>query len=133
RDSRFDPAVDRLLGYHTHDLFGLPIRNREGEVAGVLELLNRSRPIVDSDKRFLNQICVHVGLALELAWSHREVLEKRKLEQELAGLRERLVQVDRLRLMGELLNGVMHKLNNPLAIVAGNVELLKTELGPDVL
>jgi two-component system, sporulation sensor kinase E len=79
----------------------------------------------------LGQICLHIGLALELAWSHREVLEKRKLEQELAALQERLVQVDRLRLMGELFSGVMHKLNNPLAIVAGNLQLLKSEMGPE--
>jgi signal transduction histidine kinase len=130
-DGRFDASVDRLLGYHTKDIFCMPIRSRDGDVVGVLELLNRRRPIVDSDTAFVNQISVHIGLALELAWSHREVLEKQKLEQELAATRERLVQLERLRLTGELLSGVMDKLNNPLAIVSGNLALLKMQLGSD--
>lgn len=128
KDTRFHSGVDRVLGYHTKDIFCLPIPSRNGDVIGVLELQNRTRPIDDFDQKFLSDISVHVGLALELAWSHREVLEKEKLEQEMKGLRERLVQLDRMRLIGELFGSVIHELNNPLAVLAGNVELLKIQL-----
>src|SRR6185295_8622226 len=57
-----------------------------------------------------------------------EVLEKQKAETELREIRDRVEQVDRLRLMRVLLGNVMHELNNPLAIVLGNVELLKMQL-----
>jgi signal transduction histidine kinase len=125
--------VDRLLGYHTRDIFCLPIFSRDREIVGVLELLNRARPIDDSDQTFLRDISTHIGLALELAWSHRDVLDKQKLDEEMQALRERLVELDRLQLMGELLGNVMHELNNPLAILIGNVGLLKNQLDSELL
>ncbi|OLE73926.1 MAG: hypothetical protein AUG12_03085 [Acidobacteria bacterium 13_1_20CM_2_57_8] len=131
-DRRFYPAVDSVTDYRTRDIFCLPIFSREREIVGVLELLNRSRPITDDDKTFLRDISTHIGLALELAWAHRGCIERQKLEEELKGVRERLVELDRLQLMGELIGGVMHELHNPLAIVLGNVELLKLQLDPDV-
>jgi signal transduction histidine kinase len=127
-DTRFYPAVDRLLGYHTQDIFCMPILNRDREIVGVLELLNRARPIDITDRRFLNEISVHIGMALELAWSHREIVDKQSQEVELKRLRERLVELDRVELVGELVTSVMHELNNPLAILVGNVDLLKTQL-----
>jgi len=129
-DVRFYGGIDRLLGYHTRDIFCLPIRSRNGDVAGVLELLNRARPINDLDKTFLNDISVHIGLALELAWSHREVLDRERLERQFKAQRERLIQLDRVRLMTEMLGSVMHELNNPLAVLMGNVELLKMRMEP---
>ncbi|HYR89290.1 MAG TPA: GAF domain-containing sensor histidine kinase [Terriglobia bacterium] len=131
-DKRFYPAIDSLTDYHTNDILCLPILNRERNIVGVLELLNRDRPITDDDKTFLRDISIHIGLALELAWAHRECLEKQKLEEELRVVRERLVELDRLQLMGELIGCVMHELHNPLAIVVGNVELLKMHLEPGV-
>jgi signal transduction histidine kinase len=127
-DPRFYPAVDRLLGYHTRDIFCMPILSESREIVGVLELLNRSRPFRDSDRTFLSEISVHIGLALDLAWSHREVLEIQRKEDQLKGRREELIELDRVELMGELVSTVMHELNNPLAILVGNVDLLKTQL-----
>jgi signal transduction histidine kinase len=131
-DTRFYPAVDRLLGYHTRDIFCLPILSREREIMGVLELLNREGPITPSNIVFLKEVSTHIGLALERAWSHRELLEKQKVEETLKDRRDRLAALDRVEIMGELLNTVMHELNNPLAILVGNVDLLKRQLGPDV-
>src|SRR2546428_2594642 len=125
KDARFYRGVDRLTGYRTHDIFCSPIWSADRKIVGVLELLNRARPISEGDKTFLNDISVHIGLALELAWVHRDVLEKRELEEKLRKLRIQLLQVDRSRLMNALLGNVMHELNNPLAILLGNVRLLK--------
>ena len=66
----------------------MPIVNRLGEIVGVLELLNRTRPLIEEDEEFLAGVSVHVGLALENAQMHREILEKRKIEQELVLARE---------------------------------------------
>jgi sigma-B regulation protein RsbU (phosphoserine phosphatase) len=55
---------------------------------GVLELLNRTRPLAEEDEAFLAGVSVHFGLALENAQLHRELLEKRKIEQELLLARE---------------------------------------------
>lgn len=87
-DARFDSSVDTRLQYKTKDVFCMPIGNREGQTVGVLELLNRAAPFQEDDLEFLRSISLHIGLALENAWLHRQLLEKRKMEQELALARE---------------------------------------------
>jgi sigma-B regulation protein RsbU (phosphoserine phosphatase) len=82
-DDRFNPGVDGALDYRTKDIYCLPIVNRERRIVGVLELLNRSRPIGTDEIDFLQDISVHMGIALENAWLHQQLLEKRKMEQEL--------------------------------------------------
>src|SRR5438477_9619659 len=47
-DSRFNPVYDGILNFHTKDLLALPVFNREGAVVGVLELINRQRPLNES-------------------------------------------------------------------------------------
>src|SRR6185436_13957753 len=87
-DSRFDSSFDAVLGFRTNDIYCMPIVNRVGEIVGVLELLNRVRPLSEEDEEFLAGVSVHVGLALENAQLHREIVEKRKIEQELVLARE---------------------------------------------
>jgi signal transduction histidine kinase len=126
-DPRFDPAFDRLLNFHTKDLFALPICNRSGEVAGVLELVNRKREMTSADVEFLQQVSIFMALALENASLYQEALEKEKVERELVRLRDRLAQLERMATMGQVLAGVLHEINNPLAIAVGYVGLLKTK------
>src|SRR5437016_2566855 len=87
-DTRFDPSFDSSLGYVTNDIYCMPIVNRVGEIVGVLELMNRVRALSVQDEEFLAGVSVHVGLALENAQLHREIVEKRKIEQELMIARE---------------------------------------------
>jgi sigma-B regulation protein RsbU (phosphoserine phosphatase) len=87
-DPRFDSSFDATLGYRTKDIYCMPIVNRIGEIVGVLELMNRMRPLTEEDEEFLAGVSVHVGLALENAQLHREIIEKRKIEQELLLARE---------------------------------------------
>lgn len=87
-DPRFDTSFDAALEYRTNDIYCTPIVNRIGETVGVLELLNRTRPLTDEDEAFLTGVSVHIGLALENAQLHQEIIEKRKIEQELKLARE---------------------------------------------
>ncbi len=87
-DPRFDSSFDLILGYRTTDIYCMPIVNRLGEIVGVLELLNRAKPLTEEDEAFLAGVSVHIGLALENAQLHREIVEKRKMEQELMLARE---------------------------------------------
>lgn len=87
-DSRFNPTIDATLDYRTKDIFCMPILNRTGTIVAVLELLNRSAPLQEDDREFLQSVSVHIGLALENAWLHRQLLDKRKMEQELLLARE---------------------------------------------
>jgi len=43
--------------------------------------------------------------------------------------RQQLLISEKLAALGELSAGVAHEINNPLAVILGNVELMKLELG----
>lgn len=87
-DARFEPDIDRKLGFKTRQLLSLPIRNEAGDVIGVLQLLNKPEAFSDEDEAFLDALSVHVALALEKAQLHRERVEKEKMERDLALARE---------------------------------------------
>lgn len=87
-DARFEPEVDRRLGFTTKRLLCLPIRNEAGAIVGVLQLLNKEEPFTGEDEAFLDALSAHVAIALEKAQLHRERVEKEKLERDLALARE---------------------------------------------
>jgi sigma-B regulation protein RsbU (phosphoserine phosphatase) len=87
-DPRFEPDVDRKLGFKTKQLLCLPIRNEAGDIVGVLQLLNKEDGFTDEDEAFLDALSAHVALALEKAQLHRERVEKEKMERDLALARE---------------------------------------------
>jgi len=87
-DARFEPDIDRRLGFKTQQLLCLPIRNEAGAIIGVLQLLNKPEGFTDDDEAFIDALSSHVALALEKAQLHRERVEKEKMERDLALARE---------------------------------------------
>ena len=124
-DPRFDSRFDQILKYHTTDLFALPVNNRQGQIVGVLELLNRERPINAEDREFLLGISVYIGLALQNAWSHRQVRAGGQFQQELVALRDNLAEAEQISLTSELLGLVVQEISNPLAVAMGYAELAR--------
>ena len=84
-DPHFNPEIDRQTGFHTRNMLCLPIRNKAGKIIAALELLNkRQGPFLDHDIDFLLTLSTHVALALENAQLHHALLEKERMEKELA-------------------------------------------------
>jgi phosphoserine phosphatase len=84
-DPRFDRSWDDKSGYRTRQLLTAPIRNREGTVVGVFQLLNREAGAFDAeDEAFLDALSIHVALAVENARLHRAALEKERQDREIA-------------------------------------------------
>ena len=84
-DPRFESEFDLRLGFRTRSLLCLPIRNKDGETIGVLQLLNKKTgPFTRADESMLRAISDHVALALENAQLHRELLHKQRMERDLA-------------------------------------------------
>ncbi|MDX1528930.1 MAG: cache domain-containing protein, partial [Gammaproteobacteria bacterium] len=46
--------------------------------------------------------------------------------------RRQLIAAEKLAALGELTAGVAHEINNPIAVIQGNLELLRQELGDDI-
>jgi sigma-B regulation protein RsbU (phosphoserine phosphatase) len=85
KDPRFSPESDRKLGFRTRSLLCLPIHNKDGHIAGVLQLLNKKGgPFNAADEGFLQAISIHAALALENARMHRAMLAQQRLERDLA-------------------------------------------------
>src|SRR5688572_10574362 len=71
-DCRFNPEFDHSLGYKTNDILAWPIMDTNRNVTGVIELLNRKRPITEADHEFLGDISGFIALALENSVLHEE-------------------------------------------------------------
>jgi sigma-B regulation protein RsbU (phosphoserine phosphatase) len=84
-DPRFESEVDLRLGFRTRSLLCMPIFNKDREIIGVLQLLNKKTgPFTHADESILRAISDHVALALENAQLHRELLQKQRMERDLA-------------------------------------------------
>jgi len=127
KDARFTPEFDQRLGYRTNDALCMPVFNREGVLTGVLQLLNRARPLHAGDIEFLTGICTYIGLALHNAWIYHQLLESKKSEEELRLVRERLAHSEKLSAMGELVAGIIHEMKNPLSVALGQCTLLRAD------
>jgi len=64
-DPRFYRGVDEATGYQTRQVVAIPIKNRRGDVLGVLELLNKtSGEFSAEDEELLEMVAAQVGVAL---------------------------------------------------------------------
>jgi sigma-B regulation protein RsbU (phosphoserine phosphatase) len=88
-DPRFNRDVDAQTGYRTRNILCLPIRNKRGKIVAALQLLNKRRGgFTPEDVDFLLTLSEHMALALENAQLHRALLEKERLEREMALARD---------------------------------------------
>lgn len=88
-DPRFDRTIDERTGYHTQTMLCMPLRNKEREIIGVFQILNKKSAIFDDqDTAFLDALSTHAAIALENARLYHEALEKKRLESEISLARE---------------------------------------------
>jgi serine phosphatase RsbU (regulator of sigma subunit) len=83
-DPRFDPEVDRRTGYVTRSLLTVPVRDRDGRLRAVLQLLNHGGDgFSREDVEFLAELGVPFAIALTTARLHTEIVAREQLEREL--------------------------------------------------
>lgn len=67
------------------------------------------------------------GQAILVTGIHVDITDRKRAEQELARSRDALHQSEKLAALGSLLAGVSHELNNPLAAIVGQAEMLQED------
>jgi adenylate cyclase len=89
QDPRFNTEVDRRTGYRTNNILCVPLRNLDGQVIGVTEVLNkRSGGFTELDKALLEAINRHAASALEQAHLVERLERARQEELELLAVTE---------------------------------------------
>lgn len=84
-DPRFDGSIDRRSGFQTRSILCVPIRNRNGRIVGVLQLLNKKQgEFGEADLDFLSLVSEHAAIGMENATLHLSLLEKDRMTRELA-------------------------------------------------
>ena len=112
-DSRFNQAVDRQTGYRTKTILCMPVRNKEGTIVGVLQVLNKRVGVfTPADEEMLDALSSQAAIALENA----------RLYEDLRNAYAELKQLDAMK--GNFLANISHELRTPLAPIIGYVEML---------
>jgi response regulator RpfG family c-di-GMP phosphodiesterase len=77
---QFNPAYDRKTNYRTCSILGVPLKTRDNEIVGVLQLINAKNEAGDvvafsmQDKLFISQFALSAADAIEKARLSREMV-----------------------------------------------------------
>lgn len=74
KDERFDPDVDKKTGYRTQSVLCVPMRNRDGMVIGVFQVLNKlTGPFTSEDEDWLEALTTVASGLIEQAQAYAEI------------------------------------------------------------
>jgi PAS domain S-box-containing protein len=98
-----------------------------GRLVGVIVLDNRDtgRSFKEQDRAILRLLADQAAIAIENARLYAELNES---YQNLLKTQDELVRAEKLRALGEMATGVAHDLNNTLAAILGQTELLQLQV-----
>jgi signal transduction histidine kinase len=118
----FDPTWDQKHGYTTRSMLCCPLRGRMGQVIGAFAVLNKKSGLFDEDDEALLQaMAAGVAVALENALL---VDELRTTNHKLSEAYDQVLLTEKLSVLGLLAGTVAHDIQNPLAVIMGNAEIL---------
>ncbi len=83
-DPRFDPAMDRRLGFRTRCMLTLPLIDHRGELVGVMQVLNKHEGVFDADDEALATVlAAQCAVALQRVRMTEAVIQTEKMRQQL--------------------------------------------------
>jgi adenylate cyclase len=96
QDPRFNPEFDQKTGYRTKTILCTPLRNKEGEIIGITQLINKSKGLfTEEDEEIMGAFSAQAAVALENAMLFQETLEIRAyLESILASIDHLVLTLD---------------------------------------
>ncbi|MBI4418550.1 MAG: GAF domain-containing protein [Ignavibacteriales bacterium] len=112
-DSRFNPEVDKKTGYRTHNMLCMPMKNKDGKIIGVFQLLNKKDGAFGKeDEQFIDALSAHASVAIENA----------RLAQE-------MVANERLSAVGRMASTIIHDIKNPMGTLRVYAQVMKKKSG----
>jgi signal transduction histidine kinase len=122
-----NPVLRNILGNHA---FASVPMFAKGKAVGVLLVNNRlsGRRFTDRDVKFLSMLAQLGGLSVETSRLYQSL---EKANKELAHMRNRLLEADKLAALGEIAAGVAHEIRNPLVSIGGFTRRIRKKVGDD--
>ncbi|MBI5475685.1 MAG: GAF domain-containing protein [Ignavibacteriales bacterium] len=109
KDPRFNSKIDQQTGYHTKSTLCMPMKNRDGKIIGVFQLLNKSKEyFTKQDEAFIEAFSVHAAIALENA-----------------RLAQKMVQEERLSAVGRMASTIIHDIKNPMGTLRVSAQVIQ--------
>jgi PAS domain S-box-containing protein len=145
----WNSGAERIFGYRPEEAIGRHISmlappDRSSEVDGILERVKCGESIghietvqVRKDGRRLDVFITispikdGTGRILGASSIKRDIIEQKRLSEELRGMTQQLWQAAKLASVGELAASIAHELNNPLATVSLRAESLLNRTAAD--
>ncbi|XP_026552796.1 dual 3',5'-cyclic-AMP and -GMP phosphodiesterase 11A [Pseudonaja textilis] len=133
QDQRFNDKIDKLTGYKTKSLLCMPIRNSEGEIIGVAQVINKTPggiPFTDDDEKVMEMYLPFCGIAISnaqlFAASRKEYDRSRALLEVVNDLFEEQTDLEKI------VKKIMHRAQNLLKCERCLVLLLDDIESPEV-
>jgi len=112
-DPRFNPDVDKRTGYRTRNILCMPMRNKDGKIIGVFQLLNKKEgSFTGDDEQFIDAFSAHASVAIENA----------RMAQE-------MVANERLSAVGRMASTIIHDIKNPMGTLRVYAQVMKKKSG----
>ncbi len=113
QDPRFNPEVDMKTGYRTKTILCQPIKDKDGKIVGVFQLINKKDGFFTKrDEEMLNALAIHASIAIQNA----------KMAQE-------LVNNERLAVIGRMASTIVHDIKNPMTTIKAYAQVLRKKVG----
>lgn len=85
KDERFNPDFDKKTNYRTKSVLCMPMLNNEGELVGVVQVLNKKDggTFDDQDENLLEALSVQAAVAIQRAQLLEAFVEKQRIQESL--------------------------------------------------
>jgi CheY-like chemotaxis protein len=131
---KFNKEVDIKTGFRTRNMMCLPMKNIEGTIIGVFQILNKIEgDFTNEDQYFLSAMAANTGIAIENALLHDEIknqlAEVKRSYDELYIAQNQILKESKIVTFSEVVNFFKKAMENSAAIGQAAMAVKKAHTG----
>lgn len=118
----FNKEFDQITGFKTRNILTVPMRNIEGDIIGVFQILNKNDDKftyedIELSKAFasISAVAIENAHLIEELKRQYELLQKAYLELQQA--QETIINQEKFATIGQLASGISHEIKNQLVVI----------------